>query len=271
MSGNGIADLKNPRRARRQLRSGRDREGLSRVLGCSSATTEAAVALLAATTAQQFGLTVYCSARQGCRSLHHISNSLPDAMTDLRTSGVRRIINGGGPFLMETVTESALGAGLEVMEVPLMSLGSEHEDRKNPLGSKAIWTVRSLCLGTRCSTFTAVGDAYLVLPGGLGSVYELMHILQRVQLERDHGQDSATPYWHRRHAGRQHEGKLLLPLIVVVGAMWQPVRMLLDEMVAEGTIKPEDPGLVTFVDSLPEAVTRICSHATLWLSCPRLH
>ncbi len=87
--------------------------------------------------------------------------------------------------------------------------------------------------------FVKHASAYVVLPGGFGTLDELAEILTLVQ------------------TGKTRK----IPIILVNSAFWKGLLSWFKQtLVAEGTIDPEDMSLVTVVDKPDDVVEAIFSH-----------
>jgi uncharacterized protein (TIGR00730 family) len=150
------------------------------------------------------------------------------------------IITGGGPGLMQAANEGAATApernrsvGIRV-ELPF-------EQEVNPFVEQAF---EHKSFFTRLHHFVLTSDAYVVTPGGIGTVLELMMIWQLLQVKHVH--DS--------------------PLILV-GKMWAELvdwanANLLKPQLA--LANPEDMAIPTCVNTADEAIALIRAHAAKW-------
>ncbi len=141
------------------------------------------------------------------------------------------IVSGGGPGLMEAANKGAylgekgLSVGLNIL-LP-------HEQSSN--GYQDI-SMLFRYFFSRKTMFVKYACAYVVMPGGFGTLDELAEILTLIQTEKT-----------RR-----------IPVILVGSHFWQG---LLDwfknALVAEGTIHADDLDLITLVDDADSVVTTI--------------
>jgi uncharacterized protein (TIGR00730 family) len=153
------------------------------------------------------------------------------------------IITGGGPGLMQAANEGAASVnapernrsvGIRV-ELPF-------EQDVNPFVEQAF---EHKTFFTRLHQFVLMSDAYVVTPGGIGTVLELMMIWQLLQVKHVH--DS--------------------PLILV-GQMWAGLvdwaraQLLRPEL---ALASPEDMEVPRCVDTADEAIALIREHHTRWL------
>lgn len=90
------------------------------------------------------------------------------------------------------------------------------------------------------------GDAFVALPGGLGTLEELLEILSFKQLG-----------FHRK------------PVVVLdVGGYWQPLLQMLDRAFDEGFVQPHFRGLWTVATTAEQALEQIAT-APPWTIAPR--
>ena len=153
------------------------------------------------------------------------------------------IITGGGPGLMQAANEGAAAAnapqrnrsvGIRV-ELPF-------EQEVNPFVEQAF---EHRTFFTRLHHFVLTSDAYVVSPGGIGTVLELMLIWQLLQVKHIHD----------------------APLILV-GKMWAELvdwarkNLLKPEL---NLANPEDMTIPRCVNSADEAIALIRDHHEQWL------
>ena len=136
------------------------------------------------------------------------------------------VISGGGPGIMEAANKGAFegrspSVGLNI-ELP-------HEQKRNAWQDIAI-SFRHFF--ARKVAFVKYADAYVVLPGGFGTLDELAEVLTLIQTGTS-----------RR-----------IPVILVDSAFWGGLlAWFRDKLVGEGMIAPEDMNLIQLIDE-PAAV-----------------
>jgi uncharacterized protein (TIGR00730 family) len=143
------------------------------------------------------------------------------------------VVSGGGPGVMEAANKGAFaGASPSVglnIQLPMEQMGNPYQDIS--LNFKHFFARKVM--------FVKYASAYVVLPGGFGTLDELAEILTLVQTGKT-----------RR-----------IPIILMVRRFWQG---LLDWMggtlVAEGTIGAEDLELVQVCEEPQEVVDAIFAH-----------
>lgn len=81
-----------------------------------------------------------------------------------------RVVNGGGPGLMHEVLKGAKDAGGATFSVQL----GKHEREQSPFADESVHFKR---LRPRQDELLTHGDAFIALPGGIGTLYEVLEIL----------------------------------------------------------------------------------------------
>lgn len=143
------------------------------------------------------------------------------------------VISGGGPGIMEAANKGAYGGN-----GPSIGLNIElpHEQHVNPY--------QDISLGfrhffARKYMFVRFAVAYVVLPGGFGTLDELMEALTLIQTRKS----------------RQ------FPVILVGADFWGGlIGWLKDRLVGEKMISPEDMDLIQVIDDPEQVVEAIFRH-----------
>jgi uncharacterized protein (TIGR00730 family) len=143
------------------------------------------------------------------------------------------VITGGGPGDMEAANKGALEAGGESVG---LAVELPYEPRPNPYLTR---TLSFRYFFVRKVMFVKYSQAFVIMPGGFGTLDELMEVLTLVQT-----------------------GKIRkVPVILVNSAYWKG---LLDwirgPLVSEGMIGVEDPGLLQVIDDPQAVVDAIFEH-----------
>jgi len=143
------------------------------------------------------------------------------------------VVSGGGPGIMEAANKGAFaGKSLSVG----LNINLPHEQGANPYQDLSL-NFRHFF--ARKVMFVKHASAYVVLPGGFGTLDELAEILTLVQTGK----------------GRK------IPIILVNPAFWEGLLSWFEAaLVAEKTIGPEDMDLLTVVDKADEVVDAIFGH-----------
>jgi uncharacterized protein (TIGR00730 family) len=144
--------------------------------------------------------------------------------------GYRLVFGGGAVGLMGEVARAARSAGAPIIGIlPAFLRGVEP-----PLKS-AEELVITPDLQQRKSRMLTLADAFVILPGGLGTLDEFFEVVTATQLKV-----------HSK------------PVIVVdVAGYFAPLRALLDQVVAHGFARPEIATHQDFVATPAEAIARI--------------
>lgn len=137
------------------------------------------------------------------------------------------VVTGGGPGLMEAVNKGAYRAG--GISVGL-NIRLPHEQEANPYQTHAL-TYRYFF--TRKLMFVRYASAFVVMPGGFGSLDELAEVLVLVQ------------------TGKVHR----FPIFAMPKAFWSGLMDWIEgTMLAEHTISLEDLNLIRLVDTPEEII-----------------
>jgi uncharacterized protein (TIGR00730 family) len=136
------------------------------------------------------------------------------------------VVSGGGPGVMEAANKGAFdGKGISVglnIQLPMEQAANPYQDISQ--------TFRHFF--ARKYMFVKIATAYVVLPGGFGTLDELMEALTLIQ------------------TGKSPQ----IPLILVGSSYWQPMLdWFRDQLVKEGMINPQDLDLITVIDD-PDCV-----------------
>lgn len=141
----------------------------------------------------------------------------------LAARGIGVVYGGGRVGLMGTVADAALAAGGEVIGV--IPQGLVDRELAHP-GLSALHVVDTL--GQRKALMAELADAFIALPGGLGTLEELSEVASWAQLGL-----------HGKPIG-----------LLDVGSFWDGFLGWLDHAVAEGFIRPAQRGLLARGDDL---------------------
>ena len=143
------------------------------------------------------------------------------------------IVSGGGPGIMEAANKGAFdgkspSVGLNI-KLPMEQVGNSYQDIS--LTFKHFFARKVM--------FVKYASAYVVLPGGFGTLDEFAEILTLVQTGKS-----------RR-----------IPIILVGADFWKGlIDWFKQILVVEGTISPEDMDLMTIIDDPQGVVDAIFAH-----------
>ena len=142
-------------------------------------------------------------------------------------------MTGGGPGLMEAANRGAREAGgrsvgcnilLPIEQAPNAYLDKWLHCRH--------FFVRKILL-------VKYSYAFVIMPGGIGTLDEFFEALTLIQTKKI----------------------LEFPVVLVGKAYWQPLVALLTQLETQGMVSPPDLELLTYTDSVEEALAHIEQHA----------
>lgn len=158
---------------------------------------------------------------------------LTEEIAHLLSNAGFSVISGGGPGIMEAANKGAFAGpspsiGLNI-DLPFEQNGNEYQD--------IAITFKTFFM--RKVMFVKYASAYVVMPGGFGTLDELMECVTLLQ------------------TGKTHK----IPIILVGSAFWSGLLIWLkDTLVAEGMASPEDLDLMQIIDEPTEIVAAIFKH-----------
>ena len=129
---------------------------------------------------EQFRVTIFGSAR--IPPDHWVYAAVRDLAAELTRMGCA-IVTGGGPGLMQAANEGATSAGSAGQSVGIR-VHLPFEQETNPFVSEMF---EHQAFFSRLHHFVLVSDAFVVVPGGIGTVLELTMIWQLLQVRHLHG------------------------------------------------------------------------------------
>lgn len=143
------------------------------------------------------------------------------------------VVSGGGPGIMEAANRGAFAGKSPSIG---LNISLPHEQNTNPYQDISLHFRHFF---SRKVMFVKYASAYVVLPGGFGTLDELAEILTLVQTQKT-----------RR-----------IPIILVHRPFWDGLLKWFEEtLVMEKTIDPDDMHLMQVVDTPKEVVDAIFSH-----------
>ncbi len=171
---------------------------------------------------------VFCGSSPGRRSEY--TEAARHLGRTLATCGKRLIYGGGNVGLMGVIADAALEHGGEVIGVIPRHL-VEREVAHS--GLSYLRVVDSM--HQRKQSMADLSDAFIVLPGGLGTMEEFFEIWTWGQLG-----------FHRKPIG-----------LLDVDGYWQPMIAMLERMVSEGFVHPEHRKIVCIDTEVPGLLTQL--------------
>lgn len=153
----------------------------------------------------------------------------------LAERGVDVVYGGGHVGLMGVVADAALAAGGRVVGVIPRSL---HERELTHAGVSELHVVETM--HERKALMAERSDAFLALPGGAGTLEEVAEQWTWAQLSI-----------HGKRSG----------FLDVLG-LWQPVRAMVERMVADGFVRAAQQHIVAFDDDLDRLLATLAEPPT---------
>lgn len=197
-----------------------------RIFGIMSEFVEATERLAAIKPA----VTMFGSARTPPGSPYY---QLAEELSRLLSDSGFSVISGGGPGIMEAANKGAFHG-----KSPSVGLNIQlpHEQKANPYQDIS-QTFRHFF--ARKYMFVRFASAYVVMPGGFGTLDELMEALTLIQ------------------TGKARK----IPLILVCSDFWGGMMdWFKNRLVAEGMVDPEDINLIQLIDEPEKVVEAIFKH-----------
>lgn len=197
-----------------------------RIFGIMSEFVEATERLAAIKPA----VTIFGSARTPPGSRYY---ELTERTARLLSDSGFSVISGGGPGIMEAANKGAFhgkspSVGLNI-QLPHEQAGNPYQDISQ--------TFRHFF--ARKYMFVRFASAYVVMPGGFGTLDELMEALTLIQ------------------TGKARK----IPLILVCSDFWKGmIDWFKEKLVDEGMVNPEDIDLIQLIDQPEQVVEAIFKH-----------
>ena len=166
---------------------------------------------------------VYCGSATGDNTVFGQAASALGRLIAKR--GIRLIYGGGRVGLMGMCADAALAAGGQVVGII-----PHHLERQEVGHAQVTELIVVSSMHERKSRMSEMSDAFVVLPGGLGTLDETFEIITWKQL-------------------RLHDKPILL---VDVENYWQPLIDLISAQVGAGFVRPAHRDLFTTVASVDE-------------------
>ena len=163
----------------------------------------------------------------------HMYYILSEKISRLLSDAGFAVISGGGPGIMEAANKGAYfgkspSIGLNI-QLPMEQSSNPYQDISQTFQH----------FFARKFMFVRFASAYVVMPGGFGTLDELMEALTLIQ------------------TGKSRK----IPIILVHGPFWKGmIDWFRERLVAERMINPEDLELIQIIDTPEEVVEAIFKH-----------
>jgi uncharacterized protein (TIGR00730 family) len=176
-------------------------------------------------------LCVYCGSNVGGNPVYRETARRAGQL--LAESGIGLVYGGGNVGLMGALADAALAAGGEVIGIIPGGLLSREVGHTGLTELHVVGTMHE-----RKALMADLADAFLALPGGMGTLDELVEILTWAQLGI-----------HAKPCG-----------LLNVAGYFDPLIALLDHMVAERFLHPEHRALALVDDDLDRLLSRFADY-----------
>lgn len=186
-------------------------------------------------------LAVFCGSSVGTNPLYRdVARELGQTLAERR---IELVYGGGGIGLMGVLADAVLAAGGRVTGVIPTGLASKEVAHPNLTDLRVVATMHE-----RKAEMADLADAFLALPGGMGTFDELFEILTWAQLGI-----------HRKPIGLLNIDRYFDPLIAMV-----------DHAVREGFVSSLHRGLIIVADSSDQWFSRLAAYeppavSTRWI------
>ena len=170
---------------------------------------------------------VFCGASPGADP-RYVEAATATGRT-LAERGIRLVYGGGRLGLMGAIADAALAAGGEVVGVIPRGLVDRELAHAGLTELRVVTTLHE-----RKARMADLADAFITLPGGLGTLEELAEVLSWAQLDL-----------HAKPVG-----------LLEVGGYFGPLVAFLDRAVVEGFVAPRHRGLLLHDDDLERLLAR---------------
>lgn len=178
-------------------------------------------------------LCVYCGSSMGRDPAHREAATAVGTL--MAANGVRLVYGGGAVGLMGVVADAVMAGGGEVLGVIPKGLFS------NEVGHQGITELVEVeSMHQRKQRMAEEADAFLALPGGLGTLEELAEITTWAQLGI-----------HAKPVG-----------VLDLDGFWQPLLDFLDGAVESGFLRPANRELVVRITDVDDVLAVLGGHHT---------
>lgn len=153
------------------------------------------------------------------------------------------VMTGGGPGIMEAANRGAFENGGRSVGCNIIL---PHEQTENPYMHK--W-VKMKYFFVRKVLLVKYSYAFIIMPGGVGTMDELFETLTLIQTGTIHN----------------------FPMVLIGKSYYEPLITMLERMVEEGTVSPQDLNLLKITDDLDEAIQHISQYLSTNFKIQKRH
>ncbi|RZS58687.1 TIGR00730 family Rossman fold protein [Sphaerotilus mobilis] len=183
--------------------------------------------------ARPFSICVYCGSRLGAQDAY--ADAARALGTAIAARGWRLVYGGGNVGLMGVVADAALAAGGRVCGVIPDSL------MRREVGHRGLQELHVVdTMHARKQRMAEESDAFVALPGGIGTFEELFEV------------------WTWRHLGYHDKPVALLD----VAGYWQPLLAFMQRTQAEGFVSDEQAAMLVVEDRIDALLDRLVAGST---------
>jgi uncharacterized protein (TIGR00730 family) len=183
--------------------------------------------------ARPFSVCVYCGSRHGAQDAY--GDAARALGTAIAARGWRLVYGGGNVGLMGTVADAALASGGVVCGVIPDSL------MRREVGHRGLQELHVVdTMHARKQRMAEESDAFVALPGGIGTLEELFEV------------------WTWRHLGYHDKPVALLE----VAGYWQPLLDFMARTQTEGFVSAEQAGMLIVDDRAEALLDRLAADST---------
>lgn len=173
---------------------------------------------------------VFCGSNRGARAAYE--QAAGEVGRLLAGRGIRLVYGGASEGLMGVVADAALAAGGRVTGVMPRDLAAEEPPHEGLSELRLVGSMHE-----RKALMAELSDAFLALPGGLGTLEEAFEAVSWTQLRL---QDKPTGFLN-------------------VNEFFAPTRQQFDRMVTEGFVRPEHRDGIYFDDRPARLLQRLAT------------
>jgi uncharacterized protein (TIGR00730 family) len=183
--------------------------------------------------ARPFSVCVYCGSRLGAQEAY--ADAARALGTAIARRGWRLVYGGGNVGLMGIVADAVLAAGGSVCGVIPESL------MRREVGHRGLQELHVVdTMHARKQRMAEASDAFVALPGGIGTFEELFEV------------------WTWRHLGYHDKPVALLD----VAGYWQPLLAFMQRTQAEGFVSDEQAAMLVVENQVDALLDRLAAGST---------